>query len=163
MSEQDFGRFYEVTKDRVFQAVLVTGRNPGRAEDAVAEAFAQAFEHWAQVRQAANPTGWVVRTALNRYNSDWRIWRREAREPPDGVARADEHPLDRELVTALWRLPRRQRQAVALRVVLDLSEAETAQLLGIAPKTVSVHLHRGLEALRAALRPEHLEAQPWAL
>jgi RNA polymerase sigma-70 factor (ECF subfamily) len=45
-------------------------------------------------------------------------------------------------------LPRRQREVVAMRVLADLSAEETGALLGIAPATVHVHLHRALGTLR---------------
>ena len=48
----------------------------------------------------------------------------------------------------LQRLPARQRQVVALRIFLDLDTAQTADVLGIAPGTVTAHLARALAALR---------------
>ena len=83
MQPPSFASFYEEVRDRVFQTVLVTGRHPTRAEDAVGDAFAKAYEKWESVGRMANPTGWVIRVAINRYNSDWRIWRRELADPPD--------------------------------------------------------------------------------
>ena len=43
----------------------------------------------------------------------------------------------------------RQRQVVALRIFLDLDTAHTADVLGIAPGTVTAHLARARAALRA--------------
>jgi DNA-directed RNA polymerase specialized sigma24 family protein len=51
------------------------------------------------------------------------------------------------------RLPARQRQVIALRVFLDLDTARTAQVLGIAPGTVTAHLARATAALRNDLMP----------
>lgn len=48
--------------------------------------------------------------------------------------------VDPWIVAALLRLPARQRQVVALRLVLDLDTGRTAQVLGIAPGTVQAHL-----------------------
>lgn len=156
-----FEGFYEEAKDGVFKAVLVSGRQFVRAEDAVAEAFARAFERWDTVGCLDNPTGWVVRTAMNRYNSDWRIWRRELPNPPDVGFSQETTRADDELVSLVWNLPRRQRQVVALRILVDLSEAETASVLGISGKTVSVHLHRALAALRDGLAQARNEAERW--
>ncbi len=47
------------------------------------------------------------------------------------------------------RLPARQRQVVALRLILDLDTGRTAQVLGIAPGTVMAHMGRAMAALRA--------------
>ena len=152
-----FAAFYSDVKDRVYQAVLLSGRHPTRAEDAVAEAFMQAFARWQTVGQLDNPTGWVVRVAINRYNSDWRIWRRELPEAPDVGGAAPTYPSDSDVVRHVWRLPKRQRQVVALRVLVDLSEEETGRILEISPKTVSVHLHRALAALRQGIAAEREE------
>jgi RNA polymerase sigma factor (sigma-70 family) len=160
-SEQPFAAFYGAAKDRVFQAVLASVRNPARAEDAVADAFLKAYERWESVGHMENPTAWVVRVALNRYRSDWRIWRREVPEPPPAHSVSDEFPLDAAIIHLVWRLPARQREVVALRVLTDLSEHDTAVALGISPKTVSVHLHRALEKLRAGLEPMQKEEQRW--
>lgn len=158
--DRSFALFYDEVKDRVYRALLASGRNPDRAEDAVADAFLKALERWESVGHMSNPTAWVVRVALNRYNSDWRIWRRELPNPPDSAVSVD-HPSDNELIELVWHLPRRQRQVVALRVLADLSEQDTAGALGISVKTVSVHLHRALQTLRAAMAALKNEEDRW--
>ena len=60
-------------------------------------------------------------------------------------------------MTALRALPRRQREAVVLRFLVDLSEHDTAQAMGCALGTVKSAAARGLERLRQALGPT------WAL
>lgn len=56
-----------------------------------------------------------------------------------------------ELQRVLRRLPKRQREAVVMRYVLDLPEVEIADLLDIRPGTVKTHLVRGLAQLRLSL------------
>ena len=64
-------------------------------------------------------------------------------------------------MAALMRLPARQRQVVALRLILYLDTAWTAEILGIAPGTVMAHLGRAMTALRHDLQPElQRENQP---
>jgi DNA-directed RNA polymerase specialized sigma24 family protein len=63
-------------------------------------------------------------------------------------------PVDPRIMAALMRLPPRQRQVVALRLVLDLGTVRTAELLGITPNTVMAHMSRALAALREDLQPE---------
>ena len=61
---------------------------------------------------------------------------------------------------ALAELPRRQREVIALRYYVDLSEAEIAETLGISRGAVKSHASRGAAALRASLRHhlgDHLE------
>jgi RNA polymerase sigma factor (sigma-70 family) len=143
-----FARFYVDSRDAVYRAVLLARRDPGRAEDAVQEAFARAYAAWDQVRSHPNPAGWVARVALNESASVARLLRRERPDPPDLPAPADEGPLDAGLVRLVWALPRRQRQVIALRILLELSTEETAGVLGIASGTVTAHLHRALCSLR---------------
>ena len=153
MTALDFQSFYAEAKDPVFRAVLLATRRRDHAEDAVAEAFLRACERWETLADHPNPTAWVIRTAMNRFISGWRIWRREQAELPEVVALVPDEArsLDPFLLRQLWRLPDRQRQVVALRVLADLDTRSTAAALGIAEGTVGVHLMRGLETLRRAL------------
>jgi RNA polymerase sigma factor (sigma-70 family) len=156
---EPFEAFYSRSLDVVFRAVLLTTRHPQRAEDAVHEAFGQAFESWETISRHPNPLAWTIRVALNRHASSWRIWRRELPEPPE-IEVADELPIDPFLLRAVWRLPRRQREVVALRVLADLSAEQTAQLLGMTAGAVGSHLHRALGTLRENLAAtEYAEAR----
>jgi RNA polymerase sigma factor (sigma-70 family) len=58
------------------------------------------------------------------------------------------------VLVALRRLPARQREAVMLRVLLDLDVETTAKQLGVAPGTVRAHLSRAMTALRRELGTE---------
>jgi len=55
---------------------------------------------------------------------------------------------------ALYRLSERQRAAIVLRYYEDLSEAQTAEILGCRPGTVKSLVSRGMETLRSAMRDE---------
>jgi RNA polymerase sigma-70 factor (ECF subfamily) len=55
------------------------------------------------------------------------------------------------VVSALGRLPGRQRDCLVLRFYLDLSEREIAATLGISPNSVKTHTRRGMAALRTRL------------
>ena len=111
----------------------------------------RAYARWDVVRELERPRAWVVRVALNVATSWWRRLRRERADPPDRPAPPDERPMDAELVRLVWELPLRQRQVVALRVLADMSTADTAEILGVAEGTVKALLHRALRSLRATL------------
>jgi RNA polymerase sigma factor (sigma-70 family) len=69
-----------------------------------------------------------------------------------GTSAADPYIAERlDLYAALRALPRRQRQIVALRWIGDLSEAQTAQALGISLGSVKSQASRGIDALRSHL------------
>ena len=72
---------------------------------------------------------------------------------PEGTI-APAEPIDARLFATVLRLPERQRQVVALRLLLDLSTADTAHALDIASGTVTAHLSRALSSLRSELHEE---------
>jgi RNA polymerase sigma-70 factor (ECF subfamily) len=155
----DFAAFYEQSRDACLRAVAVSASDAGAAEDLVAEAYARAWARWQHVSRHPAPTAWVVRTALNARVSWWRRRRREV-EWTDHDQPAADSPhrlLDSTLLAALRSLPARQREVIALRVLLDLDTETTARALGIAPGTVTAHLARATAALRqgAPRDPRH--------
>jgi DNA-directed RNA polymerase specialized sigma24 family protein len=92
-----------------------------------------------------------VRTALNT-GASW--WRRRYQELPlagHDLPAAQPDGVDAALLAALWRLPTRQREVIALRIFLDLDTGTIAQQLGIESGTVRMHLSRGVAALRREL------------
>ena len=79
-----------------------------------------------------------------------RRWLRSV-DPPDHAPAADGptlvHGETAAMLDALRALPERQREVLALRFYLDISEAEIAATLGISVGSVKTHAHRGLAAL----------------
>lgn len=148
----DFESFYRATRDGCFRALVATVRDAEEADDLLAEAYTRALSRWDSVSGTPAPVAWVMRTALNLHRDRWRRLvrgrrlRRPAQQAPASAVEADPKVLD-----ALRSLPERQRQVVALRVLAELDTSETASALGIAPGTVTAHLHRGLAALRERL------------
>lgn len=156
----DFAEFYAASRDDCLRIVLVSVGDRDLAEDLVAEGFTRAWMSWRKVCRHPAPRAWVVRTALNANVSWWRRRRREVALDDHDVAAHNETTgasqdtgLDAPLVTALRRLPVRQREVIALRLLLDLDTETTARVLGISGGTVGVHLHRALNALRGELGP----------
>ena len=150
----DFAEFFGARRDIAFRVVLVALGDRVGAEDAVAEAFARAYQRWPSVRTHPNPTAWVIRTALNVSRSWWRRHRREVLTGADterSHVPAPADPIDTALTDAMRALPRRQREVLALRILADLSAEDTAHLLGINAATVHVHLHRALDSLRRSM------------
>lgn len=152
-AEEEFTAFYAAAKDGCLRALVASGTDRPAAEEAVAEAFARAWASWPRVRRHPAPSAWVIRTAMNHHVSFWRRARREvALQPGHDAAAAPPAPTGLgDLNHLLQQLPQRQRQVVALRVFLDLDTRHTADVLGIAPGTVTAHLHRATSTLRAQL------------
>ena len=163
----DFAEFYRRSADGCLRAVLVSVGDLDTAEDLVDEAFARAWASWRTVSTHPAPAAWVVRTALNANISRWRRRRNEVSIPDPGAVAdppmaggAAGGTIDPRIMAALMRLPARQRQVVALRLVLDLDTGRTAEVLGIAPGTVMAHLGRAIAALREDLMPERQQESP---
>jgi RNA polymerase sigma factor (sigma-70 family) len=156
----DFAEFYRGARDECLRTVLVSVGDYDAAQELVDEAFARACASWRKVSRHPAPVAWVVRTALNVNVSRWRRRRREVAVPDLGTVadlstahEAADSPVDPRIMAALLRLPARQRQVVALRLFLDLDTGRTAEVLGIAPGTVTAHLARAIATLRHDLMP----------
>ncbi len=157
----DFAEFYRSSRDDCLRTVVVIVGDQDSTQELVAEAFARACASWRTVSRHPAPEAWVVRTALNLNISRWRRRRREVPVPDPAMladrpaaAPAAQDPVDPQIMAALLRLPARQRQVIALRLILDLDTSGTARVLGITPNTVMAHMARALAALRSNLVPE---------
>ena len=150
-----FDEFFAASWDPCLRAVAATTGNMMLAEDQTAEAFARAWASWRKVSHHPAPRAWVVRAALNAGASWWHRRSKETALTSADIPVADSQGtgLDTALLTALRRLPARQREVIALRVFLDLDIDTTARHLGIAPGTVRAHLSRAMTALRSELAP----------
>jgi RNA polymerase sigma-70 factor (sigma-E family) len=136
-------------------ALLLTG-DRGRAEDLVQTALFEVFRRWTGLRDRADPVGYA-RKALVTTHLNW-VRRRSWHEPSVGqiVDIATDDDIGRvaerlRMRAALLALPPRMRAVLVLRFFEDLSERDTADLLGCSPGTVKSQTARGLARLR-----EHL-------
>jgi RNA polymerase sigma-70 factor (sigma-E family) len=154
-------RFDDRFDDLATLAYRVAFRIVGHREEArdiAQETLARAYGRWPRVRARAE--GWVSRVATNLALDHVRRASRRNRGVVPAGRRGDEtgsdhvvHAVERaDLVAALRRLPRRQRDVVVLRYLADLGEAEVARTLDLSTGTVKSHAHRGLAALRSSLR-----------
>jgi len=150
---RDFAAWYAHEHDRLVRAVLVVTANRELAADIVAEAFSRAYERWERVGSLGNPTGWTYRVAVNLCQRRWRRQRLEQiflRANPPSASGVDIAPVA-EVWAAVARLSLRQREAVALRYVADLSERQVAEAMGVAEGTASATLAAARRHLAADL------------
>lgn len=141
-------------------AYLLTG-NRSDAEDLLQTALAKTFLAWDRIKDKGAVDAYVRRVLVNTQTSWWR--RRRVDEYPTGDLperptpdSASAHALHDTLWSALAALPRRQRAMVVLRYYEDLTESETAQVMGVSVGTVKSTVSRALAKLRAdgSLSPE---------
>jgi RNA polymerase sigma factor (sigma-70 family) len=147
----DFEGFYRATCDDLLRALIVVLRDRPLAEDSLAEAFARALGHWSELARHPDRSAWIMKVALNYARSEGRRNARRSTDALPEVPVPDDPPTDPALVRRLLALPERQRQVVALRVVLGLDTRQTAELLRIAEGTVTAHLYRALTRLKCEL------------
>jgi RNA polymerase sigma-70 factor (ECF subfamily) len=148
----DFEAFFADEYGDVLRTVALAIGDRARAEEVTQEAFARAFRRWRTVSRMDRPAGWVYVVALNaersrfrgeaRIGSDAEVGELAARDPFEpALARVVVHDL-------LERLPPRQRAAVVLRYLGELTVPEIARALGCAEGTVKSGLHDALRNLR---------------
>lgn len=152
--ELEFEEWYGAERRQlVASLVLVTG-DLHRARDAADEAFVPAYERWSRVGRMASPTGWTYRVALNvvrrterRRSIEERLLRRKG--PPRSDVDLPEPAV--EAWRAVAALPPRQRLAIVLRYVGDLTESDIARAMGVRRSTVSRTIEAAASSLRAVL------------
>ncbi|MBZ6196557.1 SigE family RNA polymerase sigma factor [Streptomyces olivaceus] len=131
--------------------------NPSDAEDLLQTALTKTYVAWERIEDHRALDGYVRRALLNTRTSQWR--KRKVDEfacdelpEPEPVAAGDDPAERQALHDAMWRaitkLPARQRAMVVLRYYEDLSEAQTAEVLGVSVGTVKSAVSRALGKLR---------------
>jgi RNA polymerase sigma factor (sigma-70 family) len=149
-----FEDFYRTNRTSIGRALAMTLRDAALAAEAIDEAMARAFQRWPHVSQLDNPGGWVYRVGLNWSRS---VIRRLTRSAPPWFGSVETAPApsmqDPLIDRALGLLTVDQRAVVVCRLLLNLSEASTAEALDIRPGTVKSRLHRALERLTPLLAP----------
>ncbi|MEV4620118.1 SigE family RNA polymerase sigma factor [Asanoa sp. NPDC049573] len=134
-------------------AFLLTG-DRHLAEDLVQQALIQVASRWEKISAGGDPDPYVRRVLYTQHVSWWRRHRlidRPHAVPPDVVVADRAHDTDTELTVrqALRRLTPKQRAVLVLRYFEDLTEAQTAEVLGLSVGTVKSNTRDALARLRA--------------
>jgi RNA polymerase sigma-70 factor (ECF subfamily) len=150
-----FVEAFDALLGRAFRVARRIVPSDQAAEDVAAETMIRAYAHWRRIGDKPWREGWVVRVSTNlaidavrkqRPISDQEV--DEGRSP----AEQDAVAVRLALAAALRKLPKRQREVVALRYLAGFSEAEAAAALRISSGSVKTHLHRALGSLRSSLQ-----------
>ena len=134
---------------------LLTG-DPYEAEDLVQSALAKVYRKWDSIE--GSPDAYVRQTIINEHRSWWRrTWRHKEVTGSDLItyedpaAPADAYG-DQDLRSQIRNLPTQQRATIILRYYEDLTEVQTAEVLGCTVGTVKSHTSRALAALRVTMK-----------
>lgn len=156
LSYPSFSAYVKARQPVLLRTARSLTANPCDAEDLLQTALAKTYVAWERIEDHRALDGYVRRALLNTRTSQWR--KRKVDEfacdelpEPDGVQAAD--PAEQQaLHDAMWRaimkLPARQRAMVVLRYYEDLSEIQTAEVLGVSVGTVKSAVSRALGKLR---------------
>jgi RNA polymerase sigma-70 factor (ECF subfamily) len=144
-----------------FRTAFVIAGDAADAEEATQDAFVKAHRALGRFRSGQPFRPWLLTIVANEARNRRRTRSRRAAlalradpgapgEDPEAAALASERR--ERLLTAVERLRDDDREVLACRYFLDLSEDETATALGIARGTVKSRTHRALERLQKELR-----------
>lgn len=151
LQHREFDSFYRVCWKEVYRPLAVTLSDPDLAREAVDEAMIRAYRHWRKVQRYHNQEGWVYRVAFNWAVSQLRKTSREVHEARIPEIPGSDTAPEVDLYQALAGLDLKHRSVVVLRYLLDLSEVEIAERLGIPRGTVKSRLSRAMAKLRKEL------------
>ena len=138
-------------------AYLLTG-DVHSAEDLVQSALAKVYGRWDHIRAVESPDAYVRKVIVNEHTSWWRrTWRHRERTDSELIrildpAAAPAASHDSDLWAHVRSLAPQQRAAVVLRYYEDLSEAQTAEILGCSVGTVKSHTSRAINTLRSTMK-----------
>lgn len=156
VDDASFDEFVAGSSARLFtMARLLSGGHRAEAEDLLQGAYERAYRRWGRISRRGDPERYVRQMLVNASVDRWRRLRRHP-EVPLVVTGADPGTADTAAVIAdrdlllrgLTALPPRQRAVLVLRYFEDLSESQTATMLGCSVGTVKSQTARGLARLR---------------
>lgn len=158
--ETRFALLYQRTYPAVLGFLRLLVGAPDVAEDLTAQTFEKALRHFDEVRAPESARAWLFRIARNCAADYFRraqpavsLERLLPEDHPQAEAveaGAIAHEEQRDLLTALSRLPEREREVIGLKFVAQLSNREIARALQMPEGTVGSTLYRALRRLRAA-------------
>jgi RNA polymerase sigma-70 factor (sigma-E family) len=154
--DASFEEFVADTAGRLFtMAMLLAGWHRAEAEDLLQDVLERAYRRWGRITRKGSPEPYVRQMLANAAVDRWRLTRRRREEPltadTAGAAAGDrtEEAADRDvLLRALAELSPGQRTVLVLRFLEDLTEAQTAAVLGCSVGAVKSQASRALAKLR---------------
>jgi RNA polymerase sigma-70 factor (ECF subfamily) len=150
--ELEFDEFFASTYPAIVRSAALVVGDREVARELAQEAFVKALLHWKRVRAYERPEAWVRKVAFRM------ALRAKSREPRRGALpepTVADSLVDLDLLRMIAQLPPMQRAAIALHYLDDLTVEQVAEILGCAPSTARVHLHRGRTRLNELLHEEH--------
>lgn len=160
--KMEFWEIYDEHYLRVKKAILALVRNEWIADDLTQETFVRVQDHLGDLRDPARLSSWIFRIA---YNLCQDYFRKKAEHLTDGsdheeseVAEGsstekqfEQHQMGECVREEIDRLPESLRTVIVLSDVMEFSQREIAEVLGITPENAKVRLHRARKRLKEFL------------
>ncbi len=149
----NFDEFVARRGDALWRSAWLLTGDAHLAEDLVQTALAKSWPAWERVHATGSFEAYVRRVLFTTYVAWWRRrWNgeRPTEVLPELPGTAADPDLRRDLTEALSTLPRGQRAVVVLRFFEDLTERQTAEVLGCGVGTVKSQTARALRTLRTS-------------
>ncbi|CAI9412039.1 SigE family RNA polymerase sigma factor [Nocardioides sp. T2.26MG-1] len=148
----DFSEYVAARRPTLVRTAVLLGCPQPDAEDVVQTALLRCFRSWRRVVRADQPEAYVYRILVNTLrDARARRWTGElpTEELPDVPTPDPDLAAGLAVRQALAAMSLLHREVLVLRYYADLSERETAEVLGVAPGTVKSRTARALAALAA--------------
>jgi RNA polymerase sigma-70 factor (ECF subfamily) len=140
---------------RSVHAILLSRVSPDDAEELMQEVFLTAHQKLADLRDPEAFGPWIHTIARNAATDRLRTKRPRWLPLREMAARpTDDGELRERVLAHIQSLPEAYRETLAMRLIEGLTGPEIAEQTGLAPASIRVNLHRGMELLRELLRKD---------
>ncbi|WP_157963961.1 SigE family RNA polymerase sigma factor [Actinocorallia populi] len=157
-AEADFTRFVRERGPGLLRFATALTGDRHHAEDLLQAVLERTYSRWTKISHRGDPEWYVRRSIVNAAKDGWRgdnrriaVLERLGAEDEGVCLPFDEYVTRDAVRRSLRDLSPGQRTVVVLRYWEGLSEAETADLMGVSVGTVKSQAHRAMKTLRASL------------
>jgi RNA polymerase sigma-70 factor (sigma-E family) len=148
----DLAEYAAARRTTLYRSAVLLGCPAQDADDLVQITLTRCVRHWSRIARAENPDAYVYKVMLNAFrDTRTRRWNGELPTAELPERAADDRDIAAALAVrrALSALSNEHRAVLVLRFYADLSERETARVLGLPAGTVKSRTARALSALAA--------------
>lgn len=161
-----FREFFAARRSDLSRTAFFLTGDDNSAEDLLQEAMVKTAAKWHRIHPDGNPDAYVRQVMLNLVRSRWRRRQKISEYATEEVPEShSDHDIESAVLAksalgrALRTLTARQRATLYFRYYEDMSEAETARMLGCSTGTVKSQAHAALARLRSTA-PDLLSTEP---
>ena len=165
MSEMDVFSIHDHYYQRVRKFILASVKNESAADDLVQETFIRIQENLKSIRDPEKISSWIFSIAYHLCQDHFRTRKKSStqEEIHDGLVNIGETPLQKRLEQGemsqcvqdkLRLLPETQRSIIIFADIMEFSQQEIADILGLTVENVKVRLHRARKKFKTILEEE---------